>query len=113
MLAFGPQHDDAHATILVERLEGLPQLVALRHGDDVHRRSRQHDVGALARGIDLDAESVEVHEASVGAVGHVVISERASLDCEGADRSSSYSPATRRRRSSLPTGDFGTSATKT
>jgi len=31
MLAFCPQHDDAHCGISVERLKGNAQLVALHH----------------------------------------------------------------------------------
>ena len=59
MLADRAQHDDAHARILVERLEHEAKLVALRHRDDVERRPVEDDVGALARGVDLDAEAVE------------------------------------------------------
>ena len=60
------QHDDAHACVLVERLEHQPQLVALRHRDDVERRPVEDDVGALARRVDLDAEAVERREARIG-----------------------------------------------
>ena len=35
----GAQHDHAHAFVLVERLEDEPQLIALRHRDDVERRT--------------------------------------------------------------------------
>ena len=65
MLALGAQHDDPHARVLVERLEGPAQFVALRHRDDVHRRAVEHDVGALAGGVDRDAESVEIGQARV------------------------------------------------
>ncbi|MNJ78471.1 hypothetical protein D3C77_762340 [compost metagenome] len=43
----------------VERFEGLAQLVALAHGDDVQRRAVEDDVGALAGRVDLDPEAVE------------------------------------------------------
>ena len=66
MLADGAQHDDAHPFILVQRLEHEPQLVALRHRNDVERRAVEDHVGALARGIDLDAKAVERGEARVG-----------------------------------------------
>ena len=50
-------------------LEHQPKLVALRHRDDVERRPVEDDVGALARGIDLDAEAVERGEAGIVEVG--------------------------------------------
>ena len=59
MLADRAQHDDAHALILVERFEHQTQLVALRHRDDVEGRTVEHDIGALAGGIDFDAKAVE------------------------------------------------------
>ena len=66
MLADRAQHDDAHARVLVERLEHQAKLVALRHRDDVERRPVEDDVGALARRVDLDAEAVERGEARIG-----------------------------------------------
>ncbi len=45
--------------ILVERLEHEAKLIALVHLDDVERRPVEHDIGAFARRIDLDAEAVE------------------------------------------------------
>ena len=65
VLALGAQHDDAHARVFVERFEGEAQFVALRHGDDVHRRAVEHDVGALAGGVDRDAETVEIGQAGI------------------------------------------------
>ncbi len=53
------QHDDAHAIVLVERLEHQPQLIALRHLDHVQRRAMQDDVGALLLRCQLDTEAVE------------------------------------------------------
>jgi hypothetical protein len=66
MLADRPQHDDAHARILVEILEHHPQLVALRHRHHVERRPVENDVGALARFVDLDAKAVQRGKAGVG-----------------------------------------------
>ena len=88
--------DDAHARVGIERLEHEAKLVALRHDDDVERRPVEDHIAALARGIDLDAEAVEVRT--------LMASSHHSL------RSS---PATSRRRKILPTGDFGISSTKT
>ena len=112
MLAHRPQHDDAHARVLVQRLEHHAQLIALPHLDDVERRPVEHHVGALARGVDLDAKAVEflVLQTRVGKRGH------AAVPCwraAGEAGSAAYSPATSLRRRSLPTGDFGISATKT
>jgi hypothetical protein len=59
MLAIRAQHDDAHAAVGIGRLEGDPQLLALRHRDDVERRPVEDDVDALARCVDLDPEAVE------------------------------------------------------
>ena len=56
-------HDDADARVLVERLEHQPQLVALRHRDDVEGRAVEDDIGALMRRVDLDLETVELGEA--------------------------------------------------
>ena len=52
-------HDDAHRGLGVERLERSAQLVALRHRNDVQGRPVEHDVGALALGVGLDAKPVE------------------------------------------------------
>ena len=49
MLADGAQHDDAHARIVVERLEDETKLIALSHFDDVERRPVEDNVGAFAR----------------------------------------------------------------
>src|SRR2546425_13352787 len=98
MLADRAHDDDAHARILVKRLEHEAQLLALRHRHDVERRPVEDYVGAFARGIDLDAEAIECGKARVGERGHAAV----SFDC-----SISYSPATSLRRNSLPTRDFG------
>ena len=66
MLADGAQYDHPHPFILLQRLEQEPQLVALRHGNDVEGRAVQDHVGALARGIDVHAEAVERGKARVG-----------------------------------------------
>ncbi len=60
MLADGAQHDHPHARVLVDRFERQPQLVTLRHFDDVERRPVEDHVGALALGIDLDAKAVSL-----------------------------------------------------
>jgi hypothetical protein len=62
MFADRPDDDDAHARVFVERFEHQPQLVALRHRDDVVGRSVEDDVGALMRLIELDLEAVELGE---------------------------------------------------
>ena len=102
MLADGAQHDDAHARILVERLEHQAQLIALPHLDDVERRPVEHDVGALARGVDLDAKAVEflVLQTRIGKRGH------AAVPCWRAAgwqvrSTGTYSPATSLRRKQL------------
>ena len=106
MLADRAHHDDAHARILVERLEHEAKLVALRHRHDVERRPVEDHVGALARRVDLDAEAVERREARIGESRvHAAVSSRFA--------SISYSPATSLRRNSLPTGDFGIASTNT
>ena len=66
MLAGGAQHDDAHPRILVERLEDQAELIALFHLDDVERRPVEHDIGAFALRIDLDAKAVELLQARIG-----------------------------------------------
>jgi hypothetical protein len=48
-----------------------PQLVALGHGDDVVGRAVQHDVCALALGVDLDAEAIQLLEQGLGRVGQL------------------------------------------
>ena len=66
MLAGRAQHDHTHARIIVERLEHQAKLIALRHLDDVERRPVEHDVGAFARRIDLNAEAVELLQTGIG-----------------------------------------------
>src|SRR5579862_4640294 len=105
MLAGRAQHDDAHARILVERLEDQAKLIALRHFDDVERRPVENDVGAFAGRIDLDAKTVEGLQTRIGKFTHAAVPLRGETG--------SYSPATSLRRSSFPTGDFGSSVTKT
>src|SRR5580704_6244893 len=105
VLADGAQHDDAHARILVERFEDQTKLIALSHFDDVERRPVENDVGAFAGRIDLDAKAVQRLQARIGKVSHAAVPLRGETG--------SYSPATSLRRSSLPTGDFGISVTKT
>src|ERR1051326_2821915 len=110
MLADRAQHDDAHALVLAERFEHGAQLVALRHFDDVERRPIEHHVGALARGVGLEAKAVEcvVFDMPLGKRFH------AAVPCWRASGASpTYSPAMSFLRNSLPTGDFGISATKT
>ena len=43
-----------------------PQLVALRHRNDVVGRPVEDDVGALMRLVDLDLETVELGEPGIG-----------------------------------------------
>ncbi len=69
MLAGRAQHDHAHARVLIERLENKAKLIALVHFDNVQRRPVEHDVGALARAVDLDAKAVELVQARIGKVG--------------------------------------------
>src|SRR5262249_18838615 len=106
------QHNHAHAVIFIESLEHHPQLVALRHFDDVERRAVEHDVGALLLGIQFHAEAVELRQARVGKYdrGHAALPSWCELMPAF---SRSYSPATSLRRKSLPTGDFGIPVTKT
>ena len=59
VLAFGAQHDHPHIVVGIKRLEGDAKLLALRHGNDVEGRAAQHDVGALAGLVDLDAVAIE------------------------------------------------------
>ena len=54
-----PQYDDADPRVGVERLEHGTQLLALGHCDDIERRAVEDHIGALPRGIDLEAEAVE------------------------------------------------------
>jgi len=65
MLALRPQHDDANARILVERLERQPELIALRHRHNVIGRAAKDNVGTLMRFIDLDLEPVELGKAGI------------------------------------------------
>ena len=65
MLADGPDHDDAHARILVQRLEHQPQLIALRHRHDIEGRPVEDDIGALMRLVDFDLEAVELGKPGV------------------------------------------------
>ena len=60
MLADRAHHDDAHARIFIQRLEHQPQLVALRHRDDVERWPVENDVGALTPLVDFDLKAVEL-----------------------------------------------------
>src|SRR5580692_10645 len=105
MLAGRPQHDDAHARILVERFEDETKLVALPHFDDVERRPVENDIGAFAGRVDLDAKAVQRLQSRIGKFTHAAVPLRGETG--------SYSPATSLRRSSFPTGDFGISVTKT
>ena len=78
MLAHGAQHDDAHAGIFVERLKDEAKLIAFAHFDDVQRRPVEHDIGAFAGGIDLDAEAVELLQTRIGKrrggrIGHAAV----------------------------------------
>src|SRR5579862_1476278 len=111
MLAHGPQHVHAHARVFVQGLEHRAELIALPHLDDVERRPVKHHVGALARGVDLDTEAVEL------LVLQTQIRQRAhaAVPCwrAGEAGSAAYSPATSLRRNSFPTGDFGISVTNT
>ena len=55
--------------ILVEGLEHQPELVALRHRDDVEG-GRSSTMSARSRcGVDLDAEAVEIGETGIGEAG--------------------------------------------
>ena len=65
MLADRAHDDDAHARVLVQRLEHQTKLVAFRHRDDVERRPVEDDIGALTRLVDLDLEAVELGEPRV------------------------------------------------
>jgi hypothetical protein len=60
MLADRPDDDDADALILIKGLEHQPQLIALRHRDDIIRRPIENDVGAFMGLVDLDLETVEL-----------------------------------------------------
>jgi len=101
MLAHCPEHDHAHPRISVEDLEGYPQLLALGHRNHIQRPPVEDDVAALVRWVDLDAKPIDL--AGQGRDQRRNVGHRGSL---------SYSPATSLRRSILPTGDFGISATK-
>jgi hypothetical protein len=110
MLADCPQHDDADAHVLVQRLEHEAQLVALGHLDDVERGPVEDHVSAFARCIDLDAEAVERGKPRIGE-GHRCAHALGPDFWARSGGSRRYSPATSLRRSNLPTGDFGISAT--
>ena len=58
MLTFGAQHNDPDTAILIKLLESAPQLIPLRHADDVERRTIENDIRSLQRRIDDDVESV-------------------------------------------------------
>ncbi len=98
VLALRPQDDDPHAGILVQRLEHLPDLVALGHRDDIHRRPRQDHVGTLALGIDLDAEAVEVRQARVDGGGVTRHGAGLSLKFVGGCQAASWPSAGARPR---------------
>src|ERR1700730_17486095 len=74
VLADGAQHDDAHASILVERFEDEAKLIALSHFDDVERRPVENNVGAFAGRIDLDAKAVQRLQPRIGKITHSVVS---------------------------------------
>ena len=104
--------------ILVQRLEDQPQLIALRHRNDVVGRPVEDDVGALMRLVDFDLETVELAEPGIGEIRRVRTCSFLSVDIvrprlRAARVRAAYSPATSRRRSSFPTGDFGMASTKT
>src|SRR5207248_8813789 len=104
MLAFGAQHDHPHAPIFIERLECGAKLLALVHGDRVHRRASKNDIGAFAAGIDLDAKAVEVEKSWIGRFLFGAHDTRLSLRSNHgavATASLTYSPAIRLRRRSL------------
>ena len=65
MLADRPDDDDADPIVLIERLEHQPQLIALRHRDDIVGRPVENDVGALPCLVDLDLETVELAEPGI------------------------------------------------
>jgi hypothetical protein len=105
------QHDHPHAGVLVEQLEGKAELLALRHRHHVERRAVEDYVRALVRLVDLDAKAVGRFQAEVLEDDNRT---HAAVPCErGAFFSVWYSPATSRRRKSLPTGDFGIASTNT
>src|SRR5262245_46925909 len=106
------QDNHAHAVIFIECLEHHPQLIALRHFDDVERRAVENDVGAFLLGIHFHAETVELRQARVGKCerGHVAVPSLSDLTPAF---SGPYSPATGLRRNGSPTGDLAMSAPKT
>ena len=73
MLAGRAQHDDAHARILVERLEHQTKLIALPHFDDVERRPVENDVGAFACRIDLDTKAIQRLQTRIGKFTHAAV----------------------------------------
>ena len=61
--------------VLVERLEHQPQLIALRHRDNIIGCPVEDDVGAFVGLVDLNLESVQLSEPGVRksvSRGHVV-----------------------------------------
>src|SRR5215470_5419024 len=111
MPAAGAQHDQAHARVLVQGLEHETQLVALGHLDDIERRPVEDDVSPFERAVDLDAEAIERGQARVGEWQRCTHAGVPFSTLCGGLCSGSHSPATSRRRMSLPTGDFGKLAT--
>ena len=65
MFTLRPQHDDTDARMLIERLEGQAELVALRHRHHVVGRTVEDDVGALMRLIDFNLEAVELRKTGI------------------------------------------------
>ena len=59
MFSDRPQHDNPNAGIVVEHLEHKPQLIALRHLDDIEWRPIENDVGTFSLTINFDAETIE------------------------------------------------------
>src|SRR5581483_8928653 len=105
VLADRAQHDDAHAGVLVERLENQAQLVALRHLDHIERGAVEDDVRALLALVELHGKAVERRKAGIGEThdGH------AAVPCEWDWSSPTNSPAVSFLRNSLPTGERGIS----
>ena len=120
VLTLAGDDDDTHAVIFIECLEDEAELIAGSHRDHVVGRPCEDDVRALAGFIELDMEAVELGKARIGeghCLGHRSIFHLGVFLCTYAvvvsAGSTSYSPATSRRRRSFPTGDFGISRTKT
>src|SRR5262249_39891420 len=100
MLTDGSQHDNPNTCILIQRLEGEAQLIALRHLDDVERRPVENDVGPLLGGINLDVKTVEFAKTRIKERRRCAHLGPIFIGC-GSVRSISYSPTTSLRRSSL------------